>query len=117
MKLFFFLLLLSCAASFFQMVRLRVGRSISMTGETVEVEILPAGKTIKTKVGKNLIDLAATAGIKIPFQCRKGECKKCEVIFDGKNVLACKSKDSWSKVQITIGKKYSLDIQPPKKAK
>lgn len=62
----------------------------------VELEFLPSKTSVKTIVGKNIIDLAKSAGVTIPYQCRKGECKKCEIIFEGTKVLACKTKATWT---------------------
>lgn len=64
----------------------------------VEIEFIPSKITVKTTVGKNLIDLGRSVGLKLPFSCRKGECKKCEVVFEGKTVLACKSLNSWTAI-------------------
>ena len=56
------------------------------------VEFLPSKKQVNAVIGKNIIDFAKSNGIEVSWSCRKGECKKCEVVLGNKKVLACKTK-------------------------
>ena len=56
------------------------------------IEFLPLKKQVNAVIGKNIIDFAKNNGIEVSWSCRKGECKKCEVLVNNKKVLACKTK-------------------------
>ena len=74
--------------------------------EPVVVEFLPSKKMIKAFPGQKLSMIASTAGEKIKYSCKKGECATCEVLFNGKVVKACQA------TLPTVGsaKKYTITI-------
>jgi ferredoxin len=59
--------------------------------EMVTVEFLPKKKTVQAIRGQKLSDVARAAGVQIKYQCKKGECRTCEVNFNGKIVKTCQS--------------------------
>ena len=57
------------------------------------VQYLPANKKFNAIPGKSLIDYGKIMNAPaITTSCRKGECRKCEVMIDNKVVLGCKVK-------------------------
>lgn len=57
------------------------------------VQYLPSKVKIQAIPGKSLIDYGKLVNAPvIPVSCRKGECRKCEVMIDNKVVLGCKAK-------------------------
>lgn len=77
--------------------------------DPVLVEFLPSKKQIKAYPGQKLSMIASTAGEKIKYSCKKGECATCEVSFNGKVVKACQatlpSTGKTAKYVITIPQK------------
>ena len=62
----------------------------------VNVEFLPSSNEFKpsmiqAKVTDKLSDVAEAASVTIPYKCRKGECKTCEVRVAGKWITTCQS--------------------------
>jgi ferredoxin len=57
----------------------------------VTVQFLPAKKTVRATGGAKLMDVASKAGAKIKYSCKKGDCRTCEVNFDGTIVKACQA--------------------------
>ena len=77
--------------------------------DPVVIEFLPSKKQIKAYPGQKLSMIASTAGEKIKYSCKKGECATCEVNFNGKIVKACQATlptaGSAKKYTITIPQK------------
>ena len=75
--------------------------------EPVVVEFLPSGKQIKAYPGQKLSMIASTAGERIKYSCKKGECATCEVSFNGKIVKMCQG------TLPTVGgaKKYTITVK------
>jgi hypothetical protein len=46
---------------------------------------------VKAPAGTRLSEVAKSAGAQIKYSCRKGECRTCEVDFNGSIVKACQS--------------------------
>ena len=76
----------------FQQRQISAKQYLSKKDAIPTVEFIPANIRLEAIEGKNIIDFAKLAGVEITWSCRKGECKKCEVTVDGKNVLACRTK-------------------------
>ena len=55
------------------------------------VEFLPSKKKIKAFPGQSIKMIAKSAGVDIKYKCEKGECRTCEINFDGQIVKACQS--------------------------
>ena len=75
--------------------------------EPVVVEFLPSKKQIKAYPGQKLSMIASTAGERIKYSCKKGECATCEVNFNGKVVKACQA----SLPTVATAKKYTITIK------
>ena len=76
----------------------------------VEVEFLPSNKKVKAFLGQSISTIAQKSGVDIKYGCKKGECRTCEVNFNGKIVKACQS----SLPSTSSLKKFTIGI-PPKK--
>eukprot|EP01036_Dinobryon_divergens_P007374 gene7374-9835_t len=63
----------------------------SFTAQPVVVEFLPSKKSVKAFPGQSVKMIAKAAGVDIKYKCEKGECRTCEINFDGKIVKACQS--------------------------
>jgi ferredoxin len=74
--------------------------------EPVVIEFLPSKKMIKAYPGQKLSMIAQTAGERIKYSCKKGECASCEVNFNGKIVKACQA----SLPTVSSAKKYTITI-------
>lgn len=85
---------------------------LSKARETVEVEFLPAKKTVKAIPGQKLSVVAQTAGVEIKYKCKKGECKTCTVNFEGRPTKVCVT----SLPNTATQKKYTITVPqvPPK---
>lgn len=59
--------------------------------DTVMVEFLPSKKVVKGFPGQKLSLIAQAGGVPIKYSCKKGECRTCEVNFNGKIVKACQA--------------------------
>jgi ferredoxin len=59
--------------------------------EAVEVEFQPSGKKVKAYLGQSISMIAQTAGAGVKYNCKKGDCGTCTVVFNGKSVRACQS--------------------------
>jgi len=72
--------------------------------DTVIVEFLPSKKTVKGFPGQKLSLIAQAGGVPIKYNCKKGECRTCEVNFNGKIVKACQASlpMSFSSPKITV---------------
>ena len=72
--------------------------------DTVIVEFLPSKKTVKGFPGQKLSLIAQAGGVPIKYSCKKGECRTCEVNFNGKIVKACQASlpMSFSSAKITV---------------
>lgn len=62
----------------------------------VNVEFLPSANEftpsmVQADVIDKLSDVAEAAKVTIPYKCRKGECKTCEVRIAGKWITTCQS--------------------------
>ena len=62
--------------------------------DKVNVEFLPSANeftpsSVQASVIDKLSDVAENAKVTIPYKCRKGECKTCEVRVAGKWVSTC----------------------------
>jgi ferredoxin len=65
---------------------------LSKGPQPVTVEFLGANKkTVTAYLGQSIGDIAKRAGVDIKYSCKKGECRTCEVNFNGKIVKACQS--------------------------
>lgn len=65
---------------------------LSKGPQPVTVEFLGANKkTVTAYLGQSISDIAKRAGVDIKYSCKKGECRTCEVNFNGKIVKACQS--------------------------
>lgn len=59
----------------------------------MKVLFLPQKKEVSVKKGENLLDVCKRAGISLGETCNgKGKCKKCKVIIDWEECLACQVK-------------------------
>mmetsp|Transcript_2595 Transcript_2595/g.2745 ORF Transcript_2595/g.2745 Transcript_2595/m.2745 type:complete len:143 (+) Transcript_2595:37-465(+) len=76
--------------------------------EPVVVEFLPSKKAIKAYPGQSIKMIAKAAGVNIKYKCEKGECRTCEINFDGKIVKACQSSIPITKNP--SGKVYQIGI-------
>jgi ferredoxin len=74
--------------------------------EPVVIEFLPSKKQIKAYPGQKLSMIAQTAGERIKYSCKKGECATCEVNFNGKIVKACQA----TLPTVGLAKKYTITI-------
>lgn len=81
---------------------------LSKTPDIVEIEFLPAKKTVKAYLGSNVRSVAEKAGVDIKYGCKKGECKTCEVNFNGKIVKACQA----SLPSTSTVKKFTIGLLP-----
>lgn len=79
---------------------------LSKEAEPVLVEFLPSKKQIKAYPGQKISMIAQTAGEKIKYSCKKGDCGTCEVNFNGKIVKACQA----SLPSVGSAKKYTIGI-------
>lgn len=81
--------------------------------KAVEVEFLPAKKTVKAYPGQKLSLLATAAKVNINYQCQKGECGTCTVKFNGTPVKTCQA----SLPINSSTKKYTIVVpkEPPKR--
>lgn len=50
------------------------------------------GKTVNAIAGQSLADVARTAGAKIRYDCKNGDCGTCTVKLNGRAVRACVAK-------------------------
>jgi len=50
------------------------------------------GKTVNAVAGQSLADVARTAGAKIRYDCKNGDCGTCTVKLNGRAVRACVAK-------------------------
>ena len=49
------------------------------------------GKKLKAVVGQKVSQVAASARVKIEYNCRNGDCGTCTVKMNGRNVKACQA--------------------------
>lgn len=82
-----------------------------MSTETIVVEFLPAGKTVRVEKGTALRKVAEAAGLNIGVPCGgKGRCGKCKVVFEqGAPAPTPSEEDSLTEVEIIQG--YRLGCQ------
>ena len=100
----FMTLLIMTSISYKISIRNKINTSLSLFGKQSQqpspalspdlyVLYLPSKVKIQAIPGKSLIDYGKIVqGPVIPVSCRKGECRKCEVMIDNKVVLGCKAK-------------------------
>jgi ferredoxin len=72
--------------------------------DTILVEFLPSKKVVKGFPGQKLSQIAQSGGVQIKYSCKKGDCRTCEVNFNGKIVKACQASlpSSFSSSKITV---------------
>mmetsp|Transcript_5419 Transcript_5419/g.8177 ORF Transcript_5419/g.8177 Transcript_5419/m.8177 type:complete len:121 (+) Transcript_5419:107-469(+) len=59
-------------------------RSVAMMGKPVTVTFEPSGKVVEASQGDLIGAVAKKAGVTIPFKCKNGQCKTCEVSLNGR---------------------------------
>lgn len=47
------------------------------------------GKPVKAIVGQKVKNVAASARVKIPYNCQQGDCGTCMIKMNGRKVKAC----------------------------
>ena len=66
---------------------------VSAAAKKPPVEIaFSNGKTVNAVAGQSLADVARTAGAKIRYDCKNGDCGTCTVKLNGRAVRACVAK-------------------------
>ena len=81
---------------------------LSNAPQMITVDFVKDGvsKKVKTIQGTSIRECASRAGVEIRYQCKKGECKTCEINVGGKVVRACQSfLPKTSTVQIIVPSK------------
>lgn len=58
--------------------------SILFASKPVTITFEPSGKSIVAEQGALISDVAAKAGVFIPYKCKQGRCNSCEVRLNGR---------------------------------
>lgn len=70
--------------SVFQYPRRVLPPAIEMVVKPVTITFQPSGKQVIAEQGAILADLAAKAGVFIPYKCKSGRCNSCELRLNGR---------------------------------
>lgn len=56
------------------------------------VKLVANGKSVTVPAGSSLMAATKKLGLKVPTNCKKGDCATCMVNVGGKNIKACQGK-------------------------
>merc|ERR1711871_1902864 len=65
---------------------------LSKAVEEVTVTFKQNGKTVKSYPGESMKIVAKRAGVKVLYDCSKGDCGSCEMKFNNRKIRTCVAK-------------------------
>lgn len=63
-------------------------RTSLAAGKPVEITFEPSGKVVMAEQGDVIAEVAAKAGVYIPYKCKQGRCNSCELRLNGRGKLS-----------------------------